>query len=447
MRVDSSPAGLTNVSADRYTAWKSILGGLVMAGVVLNDEYLYRIAPDGKSVQAARDLVRRGAFRDPKMSAGGTAFEAACQGSEPKPYRVRVDLADPDRPRTSCTCISPKTPCKHALGLLVLAEQQPEAFTSSGRVGLSGRLHRFEETKARKSPAEESKPPTDVGEALYQAILDDPEDDASRLVYADWLEENGGPAGQARAEFIRVQVELARGATPARAKELKSIEQRLWSEHRASWLSTLPPHLRKRDIYFQRGFLDELRMPAQLWAKHGAGLFGKNPIYRVRLSGTVSRHESSNLVVIPHLSRIRILSLEGATIDEPLKTLQILVTSPFWSSLRRLVLRGCGIGTREVGVIAEHARMPGLREIDLADNHVGPKGAEQLAAASWVAGLKELSLANNPLGDAGARALADSPHLGGLERLDLDGVELGPGARKALRERFGERAVLGGQEA
>lgn len=40
------------------------------------------------------------------------------------------------------------------------------------------------------------------GDALLRAILDEPADDAPRLVYADWLEENGQPE---RAEFIRVQ--------------------------------------------------------------------------------------------------------------------------------------------------------------------------------------------------------------------------------------------------
>jgi uncharacterized protein (TIGR02996 family) len=40
-------------------------------------------------------------------------------------------------------------------------------------------------------------------DAFVQDILDHPEDDAPRLVYADWLEEHGqGP----HAEFIRLQV-------------------------------------------------------------------------------------------------------------------------------------------------------------------------------------------------------------------------------------------------
>lgn len=42
---------------------------------------------------------------------------------------------------------------------------------------------------------------------LLRTVLENPFDDAPRLVMADWLEENGEPE---RAEFIRVQYELAR---------------------------------------------------------------------------------------------------------------------------------------------------------------------------------------------------------------------------------------------
>jgi uncharacterized protein (TIGR02996 family) len=44
------------------------------------------------------------------------------------------------------------------------------------------------------------------GDYIYRAILAHPDEDTPRLAYADWLDENGQPD---RAEFIRVQVELA----------------------------------------------------------------------------------------------------------------------------------------------------------------------------------------------------------------------------------------------
>jgi uncharacterized protein (TIGR02996 family) len=43
-------------------------------------------------------------------------------------------------------------------------------------------------------------------QALLQSILDQPEDETRRLIYADWLEEHGDPD---RASFVRVQCALA----------------------------------------------------------------------------------------------------------------------------------------------------------------------------------------------------------------------------------------------
>jgi uncharacterized protein (TIGR02996 family) len=53
-------------------------------------------------------------------------------------------------------------------------------------------------------------------DAFQASILESPDDDALRLIYADWLDEHGQPK---RAEFIRVQCQLAQldpGITPLR---------------------------------------------------------------------------------------------------------------------------------------------------------------------------------------------------------------------------------------
>src|SRR5262245_12456619 len=42
--------------------------------------------------------------------------------------------------------------------------------------------------------------------SFLRAIFHQPNDDAQRLIYADWLEERGDP----RAEFLRLEVELQR---------------------------------------------------------------------------------------------------------------------------------------------------------------------------------------------------------------------------------------------
>jgi uncharacterized protein (TIGR02996 family) len=61
------------------------------------------------------------------------------------------------------------------------------------------------------TPAE--LPATSDGAALLAAIVAHPDEDTPRLMYADWLDESGEGA---RAEFIRVQCELAKHGPPRR---------------------------------------------------------------------------------------------------------------------------------------------------------------------------------------------------------------------------------------
>ena len=65
------------------------------------------------------------------------------------------------------------------------------------------------------------------------------DEDTPRLVFADWLQENGD---EPRAEFIRLQCAAARG-DPSGAKRA----DKLLTEHRQPWLRGLPL---RRDILF-----------------------------------------------------------------------------------------------------------------------------------------------------------------------------------------------------
>jgi uncharacterized protein (TIGR02996 family) len=56
-------------------------------------------------------------------------------------------------------------------------------------------------------------------------LLADPADDDTRLVYADWLDEQGDPFSTAKAEFLRATAQLA--ALTDRKKDKKELEKRL----------------------------------------------------------------------------------------------------------------------------------------------------------------------------------------------------------------------------
>lgn len=171
--------------------------------------------------------------------------------------------------------------------------------------------------------------------AFLAAIRTAPDDDNPRMVYADWLEEFGGRPQ--RAEFIRVQVELAR--TPvnaitvgdvlargpeggvvrydpdrperppiavarktvpsARHKELLARERELHDSVAQGYLASLPqafdgfeidPDLFRRDAaaggpqmvgLLERGLCSHVVTNGRRWAKHGDTILAEHPVRRV----------------------------------------------------------------------------------------------------------------------------------------------------------------------
>jgi uncharacterized protein (TIGR02996 family) len=102
-------------------------------------------------------------------------------------------------------------------------------------------------------------------DAFLQAILENPDDDAPRLIYADWLEERGDPRG----EFIRIQCQLAAlSANHERRSVLERHERELLEHHQDRWLGQLRPSL--RDWTYRRGFLDAISVPAATYVHHAS---------------------------------------------------------------------------------------------------------------------------------------------------------------------------------
>src|SRR5437764_1154624 len=108
--------------------------------------------------------------------------------------------------------------------------------------------------------------------AFLAAILDRPDDDAPRLVYADWLDERGDPRG----EFIRVQCELARlpGDDP-RQLSLRKREKQLRKRHGRQWAEPLPGRVQNWD--FARGFVYWILVTPGQFLANAPSLFGQVP--------------------------------------------------------------------------------------------------------------------------------------------------------------------------
>jgi uncharacterized protein (TIGR02996 family) len=141
------------------------------------------------------------------------------------------------------------------------------------------------------------------GEALIRSILTAPADDAPRLVYADWLDEQGRAED---AEFLRVQVELARlgydGAfhvdalghlrqVPDDVERLQERQLELWNAGHgkpdlADDLTTWPMYIhnpRGVSLRIRRGFVERIACFAGVFPEVAAGLFARQPVVQVRL--------------------------------------------------------------------------------------------------------------------------------------------------------------------
>jgi uncharacterized protein (TIGR02996 family) len=123
----------------------------------------------------------------------------------------------------------------------VLTQLLPEALESLRAIPVSEA--RAEPTRAVRATRTSAADGAELLERIHAA----PEDDAARLVYADWLTERGDPRG----ELITLQVLDASGqASDAQHTRMRSLVRK----HKDAWLG---PRLAAvlRGVEFERGFL------------------------------------------------------------------------------------------------------------------------------------------------------------------------------------------------
>lgn len=149
---------------------------------------------------------------------------------------------------------------------------------------------------------------SDTRAALLAAVRDKPDDDTPRLVYADWCDDNGEAE---RAEFVRLQVESARGhfgeflclpESPCRGCRLlqgvlrdhrfklvgdlplASMFEVTQGRYDGRFLATFRDSEDTIEIGFGRGFVESVRGPAGVWLRRADAILAEHPVRAVRLS-------------------------------------------------------------------------------------------------------------------------------------------------------------------
>lgn len=221
-------------------------------------------------------------------------------------------------------------------------------------------------------------------DAFLQDILARPDDDAPRLIFADWLEEQGDANSVARAEFIRIQCALAAGQLPEqRRAELVRRENQILEVWDKEWVR--PIRRLVRNWEFHRGFIHYVGMFGDQFLAHAGRLFRRAPVQHLSL-------------------RTRMYPQSYPDLDPPLN----------------------------IAALADHKHLRLVHSLDLSGNQLESRDVRALVVSEHLTNLTELDLASNRIGDSGIRALASSRLLGRLERLDLCGNDIGASGLRAL---------------
>src|SRR5262245_44528762 len=191
-------------------------------------------------------------------------------------------------------------------------------------------------------------------DAFHRTILELPDVDGPRLVFADWLEERGDPHG----ELVRLQCESAKlpeGA--ARREVLKTRERELTTKFDALWLQPVRDlGLRGR---FRRGFLEVTVSGVRLFLETADRLFALPWVLHVHLrDGKADLEDIAELAASPHLARLQKVDLFRCRIGN--EGARKLAASPFRCRLTELYLNQVQLSTYGVQALVQHMDMSRL---------------------------------------------------------------------------------------
>ena len=319
---------------------------------------------------------------------------------------------------------------------------------------------------------------------FLRAICEDPDDDAHRLIYADWLDDHGDAD---RAEFIRLQCALA--LLDDEDEAMTTREAELWQQHGETWRAELPvlPKVNWGNT-FRRGFVDAVSIPNyKAWRNQGLAMLATTPLELVSIH-RVTPNTVRRLARSPGIDRVRGLEFPiGQCWDDDLEVLgescrlrafcygsqssaatinleqnsgHVIGTSPGFRGLRwlflantrlgdggvarltsapnlagleRLWLSRCDLTAVGVGALTGQASWSRLRSLSLCSNYaIQDEGARKVSSCPGLSALRTLRLSDCGIGSAGATAIARSMFLTNLRLLDLDRCPIGSDGLHAL---------------
>jgi uncharacterized protein (TIGR02996 family) len=282
-------------------------------------------------------------------------------------------------------------------------------------------------------------------EAFLADIREHPSDDTPRLIFADWLEENGDPD---RGQFIRLQVIAAQEGYPEKhplreqARELLVRNWERWvtplarligSEQYEPYLSEKPNPLGWR--MFPRGFIEQLTLVTRIYITHAKELHRLIPLTHLQLRGggglATELASCESLLDLLTLSFIDYYSHPLSPSD-----MIVLAASPHLRNVRSLHVGHNNLGDAGVYAIANSSSLTQLGKLNLAENGLTSNAVALLADSKNLGHLRELSLSRNAIDDSGAEHLVRAPWFAGLKTLELSDTAMSTDRLLWLRQQM-----------
>jgi uncharacterized protein (TIGR02996 family) len=301
--------------------------------------------------------------------------------------------------------------------------------------------------------------------ALIRACKDEPDDDAPRLILADWLEEHGEFD---RPAFIRWQLSKHQSESKFVPKEEWLGAWKTWGDE--SLKRSDPADEPKHPVQFRRGFmhiedsrhelfdsLDEIVNPPFEWSWVESVEFDSWHIGDwTQLFKAPVLLELNELAFFGDMgSPILTTPLAASSYLRNLKSLRLpfihfsddglaaLSQSAALSRIRRLHAYHCAIGERGVSAFANSEVWDQLTELNLDTNAIGDAGVAALANGRTRPRLANLDISHSGCSDSGLIELSQSDRFPALRELGLGyGLEPYPFPRGVKLSRDGVEAIL-----
>ncbi|MDQ3367405.1 MAG: TIGR02996 domain-containing protein [Myxococcota bacterium] len=336
-------------------------------------------------------------------------------------------------------------------GALGMSLQTPRALTAAD-VALLDRAAGGEAFAGEGIPAAPTGP-SSIGavtgarrDVLLGAILEHPESDEARQVYADQLIANNDPRG----ELILLDIALAGPLSIRQREQLAGRRLELIAAHATTWWPYVVSHSRT-----SRGFVEAVSGTLEQLRAVAPALFAAEPVTEVTvLSLDGDDEELDALLAAKWLPRVRHLIVRGMLGSDgfarlckakPLARLEALnvcateldadALAGMKGGLPRcthLVLTGNALGDEGMTGLRGWKALESVTTLYLSGCELTSEGIETLLAKP-LPRLTKLCLTGNELGDEGAVAIAaQAARLPALQHLEVRNIALGMSGLRAL---------------